>query len=1290
MYVTNFLLFSAQRVLLILAFTSACVCFTANAETYSLTVSRPVMLRQATMTQISGAKRINDTCVEVYLSNGRKYIIDFYGANIFRLFQDPGKGTLRDPEANPPAKILADDARRPAGAISIDDAAGRISVRTAKVIIDFDKQSGLFTLTDRIRDKVVVKELVLPVFTSSRVALNLQQHSDEYFYGGGVQNGRFSHKGKLIAIENQNSWTDGGVASPCPFYWSTRGYGLMFYTFKKGKYDFGAQVPGEVKLSHEMPYLDVFFMLDEKPESLLADFYQLTGNPVLLPKFAFYEGHLNAYNRDFWKEDPKGILFEDNKRYTESQKDNGGVKESLNGEKNNYQFSARAVIDRYRKHDMPLGWILPNDGYGAGYGQTETLDGNIANLKSFGDYARKNGVEIGLWTQSDLHPKDSVSALLQRDIVKEVGVAGVRVLKTDVAWVGAGYSFGLNGVADVGTIMPRQGNNARPFIISLDGWAGTQRYAGVWSGDQTGGEWEYIRFHIPTFIGSGLSGQPNITSDMDGIFGGKNLPVNVREFQWKTFTPMQLNMDGWGTNEKYPHALGEPATSINRMYLKLKSALMPYAYSIAYQSVSGLPMIRPMFVEESNAYTLSAATQYQFMYGPSFLVAPVYKNTRADNNGNDIRNSVYLPQGSWIDYFTGQRYKGGRIINNVDAPIWKLPVFVRSASIIPMVAPNNNVRSINRSLRIYEIYADGKASFTEYDDDGVTEAYRKGSGSSTLISTDEKDGKLLITVAPSTGSFDNMVREKSTAFVINVSEKPDRLAASLAGKRLHLTEVKSLAEYEQGSNVFYYNARPQLNSFATPGTEFEKVQIVKNPQLMVKIGTTDIYRHAIRLEVSGFVFNTPDRLAKHQGRLGAPRAAVQQKDVSAFSLSPSWSRMANADYYEIDFNGEIYSTITDSTLLFDELQPATKYSFKLRSVNSTGKSDWVSFSATTSADPLRYAVRGIRATSSVDDEEGYGIEQLVNLNATDMWHTKWDRKAVPFEIVLDLRSINQLDKLHYLPRKTGANGLWIKGSVSYSMDKTSWMNAGDFTWTRDSSVKTLVFNRHPTARFVKVRVTEAVGNYGTGRELMVFKVAGSVSFVPGDINNDKKIDANDLTSYMNYTGLRAGDSDFEGYISAGDINKNGLIDAYDISTVSTQLEDGVSPDKVAPLSGKVIVDIPAKTIAAGEDLLIAVKGAGLKSVNALSFALPYNARDLEFVSIVAQNMKDMQNFTYDRLHANGVKSLYPTFINVGNKDALDGSADLFMIKFKARRNMTFKGKVTDGILVDKNLNTLAF
>lgn len=558
----------------------------------------------------------------------------------------------------------------------------------------------------------------------------------------------------------------------------------MFNTFHKGKYDFGATTKGIVTLSHQTPWLDLFVMVDDSPALLLADFYQLTGNPVLLPKFGFYEGHLNAYNRDYWVEDGDGILFEDGKRYKESQKDNGGVKESLNGEKDNYQFSARAVIDRYASHDMPLGWVLPNDGYGAGYGQTETLGGNIDNLRQFGDYARSRGVEVGLWTQSDLHPKEGVEALLQRDIVKEIRDAVVRVLKTDVAWVGAGYSFGLNGISDVGELMPYYGSNARPFIITLDGWAGTQRYAGVWSGDQTGGEWEYIRFHIPTYIGSGLSGQPNITSDMDGIFGGKNMAVNVRDFEWKTWTPMQLNMDGWGSNEKYPHALGEPAASINRMYLKLKSELLPYSYSIAHEAVTGLPMIRAMFLGESNPYTLGSATKYQYMYGPYFLVAPIYQATARDENGNDIRNGIYLPDGLWADYLDGTVYKGGSIVNSYDASLWKLPVFVKAGAIIPMNNASNNVSEIDKTIRSYELYPYGTSEFVEYDDDGVSEAYKLGEGSSTLVTSLVTGSTAVITVNPAVGTYDGMPAVKTTQFVVNVSEKPAKVLAKKGGRRV--------------------------------------------------------------------------------------------------------------------------------------------------------------------------------------------------------------------------------------------------------------------------------------------------------------------------------------------------------------------------------------------------------------------------------------------------------------------------------------------------------------------------
>lgn len=1243
------------------------------------------------LSPIVGAKKINPTTVEILFPNSQRMTLDFYGENIFRVFQDNSGSVIRDPQAKPAAQILVDNPRKAVSKLDLEENTDFVFLTTGKIKVRLDKKTSLLKVTNLATNTVVVEELEAPLFEKGKVTLTLKENPQEYFYGGGVQNGRFSHKGKVISIENQNSWTDGGVASPTPYYWSTNGYGMMWYTFKKGKYDFGASEEGKVKLSHESDYLDVFYMINDGAVALLNDFYQLTGNPVLLPKFGFYQGHLNAYNRDYWTENEKGILFEDGKRYKESQKDNGGIKESLNGEKNNYQFSARAVIDRYKNHDMPLGWLLPNDGYGAGYGQTETLDGNIQNLKSLGDYARQNGVEIGLWTQSDLHPKEGVSALLQRDIVKEVRDAGVRVLKTDVAWVGAGYSFGLNGVADVGHIMPYYGSDARPFIISLDGWAGTQRYAGIWSGDQTGGVWEYIRFHIPTYIGSGLSGQPNITSDMDGIFGGRNVQVNTRDFQWKTFTPMELNMDGWGANEKYPHALGEPATSINRWYLKLKSELMPYAYSIAKEAVDGMPMIRAMFLEYPNAYTQGTATQYQYLYGPYFLVAPIYQATKADEQGNDIRNGIYLPEGVWIDYFTGEKYDGNRILNNFAAPLWKLPVFVKNGAIIPLTNPNNNVNEIDKGIRIYELYPYSKSSFTEYDDDGVSEEYKRGKGVTTNIESEVgSKNDVTVTIHPAKGDFTGFVKEKVTEFRINVTSLPKKVTAQVGKKKVKLTKAASKDEFAKGENVFFYDEAPDLNRFATKGSEFEKTVITKNPQLLVKLGATDITANTTTLRIEGFRFVPEDRYRITSGTLAAPVARVTADNTEAYTLKPTWDKVANADFYEIDFMNMLYTTIKDTELLFGDLTPETPYSFKIRAVNKDGASAWTEFGAATKSDPLEFAIRGIRGECTAASQGRVGVKRLFDfVESGDIWHSKYGEKAVPFELVMDLVTVNQLDKFHYLPRTNVGNGTLLKGTVSYSMNKEQWTEAGTFEWQRDDEVKVFNFTQHPTARYIKLSVTEAVGNYGSGKEIYVFKVPGTESYLQGDINVDGKIDGNDLTSYTNYTGLRKGDSDFEGYISNGDINKNGLIDAYDISVVATQLEGGVNNRGTEKVDGTIEISTPKQVYDKDEIIEIQVKGVDLRAVNAFSFALPYNQQDYEFVGVELQHMNAMENLTYDRLHSNGSKALYPTFVNVGNKKTLEGTVDLFLLKFKAKakRQVKFGLKIIDGLLVDKKLNT---
>ena len=421
----------------------------------------------------------------------------------------------------------------------------------------------------------------------------------------------------------------------------------------------------------------------------------------------------------------------------------------------------------------------------------------------------------------------------------------------------------------------------------------------------------------------------------------------------------------------------------------------------------------------------------------------------------------------------------------------------------------------------------------------------------------------------------------------------------------------------------------------------------------------------------------------------APQARITDENAGAYTLTPTWEPVPGADYYEIESEGMIYSTIRQNSLTFEDLKVETDYAFRIRSVNASGASEWSSFSGKTKSDPLEFAIRGIKGETSCPNQPGQPVRRLFNFDETDAWHTEWSKAAVPFNLIIDLKSINTLDRFDYLPRLDGGNGTLQKGEVFYSMDRTNWTSAGTFDW-QGGDVKHFTFTTQPVARYIKIAVSQAVGNFGSGRELYVFRVPGTDTFIPGDINNDKKIDHNDLTSYMNYTGLRKGDSDYEGYISKGDLNENGLIDAYDISAVGIELESGVSSRQIPPVAGSLVITPQKKTYRAGETVTLEVSGKGLRSVNAFSFALPYNPEELEYLGIDTPGIEAMKNMTNDRLHTNGVKALYPTFVNIGEQPYLEGDNQLLLIRFKAKKDYTYNLQPIDGMLVDKMMNAVTF
>lgn len=149
------------------------------------------------------AEKVNPTTVDVLFTNNQRMTIDFYGENIFRVFQDNSGGIIRDPEAKPEAQILVDQPRRKVSGLTLDEKDGRIILSTGKVRVELDKQTSLMKVFNLETNVCVIEQTAPVVFSPKEVTVTLKEQPDEYFYGGGVQNGRFSHKGKVIAIETR-------------------------------------------------------------------------------------------------------------------------------------------------------------------------------------------------------------------------------------------------------------------------------------------------------------------------------------------------------------------------------------------------------------------------------------------------------------------------------------------------------------------------------------------------------------------------------------------------------------------------------------------------------------------------------------------------------------------------------------------------------------------------------------------------------------------------------------------------------------------------------------------------------------------------------------------------------------------------------------------------------------------------------------------------------------------------------------------------------------------------------
>lgn len=297
----------------------------------------------------------------------------------------------------------------------------------------------------------------------------------------------------------------------------------------------------------------------------------------------------------------------------------------------------------------------------------------------------------------------------------------------------------------------------RVVILTRSAFPGQQRFGTInWSGD-IGWNWDAYKRQIVAGLNYSLTGMPYWTTDIGGFFrpgssqyqDPKYHDILIRWFQWGAFNPI-FRMHGY-QSETEPWKYGDSVEKNMRNMLNLRYQLMPYIYSEAWKvSSKGATIMRPLIMDFKDDAT-AVAQPYQYMFGQSFLVAPV----TAPNNKEW---EVYLPKSSgWFDYWSGTYYEGGKSIIAA-APIDKIPLFVKAGSIIPFgkVMQYTNEKSAD-TLEI-RVYKGESAEFTLYEDEGDNYGYEKGKY--TLISFNWDEKKQMLTIGNLKGSYPGYLKKR--------------------------------------------------------------------------------------------------------------------------------------------------------------------------------------------------------------------------------------------------------------------------------------------------------------------------------------------------------------------------------------------------------------------------------------------------------------------------------------------------------------------------------------------------
>ena len=271
--------------------------------------------------------------------------------------------------------------------------------------------------------------------------------------------------------------------------------------------------------------------------------------------------------------------------------------------------------------------------------------------------------------------------------------------------------------------------NERGFSMTRATYAGGQRYSSVWTGDNMS-LWSQMRMSISMNANLGISGFSFVGNDVSGFGLDSNEELFIRWMEMGPFIPIFRNHSNMYTRRQEPWAFGPRAEKIAKKSIELRYELLPYIYDLYYIShKEGLPIFRPMIMEYEKDMNLLNMRE-QFMLGENMLVAPVlYEGERS--------KTVYLPKGSWFNYFTMEKLQGGKWYK-LPCELDEILVFVKEGSIIPTY--NKKFRNVKERPKniLLKVFGENAKGF-HYNDDGHTMEYLEGKY--TYMGIEFVDGK---------------------------------------------------------------------------------------------------------------------------------------------------------------------------------------------------------------------------------------------------------------------------------------------------------------------------------------------------------------------------------------------------------------------------------------------------------------------------------------------------------------------------------------------------------------------